>query len=163
MFDGSSIAGWKAINKSDMALIPDAATAVMDPFAAQSALILFCDVAEPSTGEPYMRDPRSIAKKAEAYVASTGVGDAIYFGPEAEFFVFDDVRYEVKMNTCFSSFRRTRGPMSPGASSRRATPATGRRSRAATSRFAGQLGDGPARRNGLDDAGNGPVHGQAPP
>ena len=107
----------------------------MDPFAAQSALILFCDVAEPSTGEPYLRDPRSIAKKAEAYVALTGVGDTIYFGPEADFFVFDDVRYEVKMNTCFYEFSSDEGPTSPGASWRRATPATGRRSRAATSRF----------------------------
>ncbi|HYN37970.1 MAG TPA: type I glutamate--ammonia ligase, partial [Rhodospirillales bacterium] len=114
MFDGSSIAGWKAINESDMALIPDANTAVMDPFAAQSAVILFCDVVEPSTGEPYLRDPRSVAKKAEAYVASSGVGDTVYIGPEAEFFVFDDVRYDVKMNSCFYEFSSDEGPYVTG-------------------------------------------------
>jgi len=99
MFDGSSIAGWKAINESDMLLKPDCETAVMDPFAAQPSLIIFCDVLEPLTGQPYGRDPRSIAKKAQSYLASTGVGDTAYFGPEAEFFVFDDVRYESSMNT----------------------------------------------------------------
>src|SRR5438445_640937 len=75
MFDGSEIAGWKAINESDMVLMPDCSTAVLDPFAAQTSLIIFCDVHEPGTGQPYSRDPRSIAKKAEAYMASTGVGD----------------------------------------------------------------------------------------
>src|SRR5580704_14529544 len=99
MFDGSSIAGWKAINESDMLLKPDCSTAVMDPFAAQPSLIIFCDVHEPLTGQPYGRDPRSIAKKAQQYLASTGVGDTAYFGPEAEFFVFDDVRYESTMNS----------------------------------------------------------------
>ncbi len=98
MFDGSSIAGWKAINESDMALLPDASTAVMDPFAAQPSLILFCDVHEPSTGQPYHRDPRSVAKAAENYMASLGVGDSAYFGPEAEFFVFDDVRFGSEMH-----------------------------------------------------------------
>jgi glutamine synthetase len=93
MFDGSSIAGWKAINESDMCLMPDPTTAVADPFFAASTLSIVCDVLEPLTGEPYNRDPRGIAKRAEAYVASTGVGDAVYFGPEAEFFVFDDVRF----------------------------------------------------------------------
>lgn len=114
MFDGSSIAGWKAINESDMALIPDATTAVMDPFAAQPTLILFCDILEPTTGQPYGRDPRSIAKKAEAYLASTGIGDTAYFGPEAEFFVFDDVRYDVKMNNCFYEFSSEEGPYVTG-------------------------------------------------
>jgi glutamine synthetase len=114
MFDGSSIAGWKAINESDMALIPDAVSAVMDPFAAQAALILFCDVVEPSTGEPYARDPRSIAKKAEAYLGSTNIGDTAYFGPEAEFFVFDDVRFDVKMNQCFYEFSSDEGPYVTG-------------------------------------------------
>jgi glutamine synthetase len=99
MFDGSSIAGWKAINESDMVLMPDAETAVMDPFAAQPSLILFCDVYEPGTGQPYARDPRSIAKKAEAYLKSSGVGDTAYFGPEIEFFVFDDVRWTCGMNS----------------------------------------------------------------
>ncbi|MCX8252949.1 glutamine synthetase [Beijerinckiaceae bacterium RH AL1] len=93
MFDGSSIAGWKAINESDMTLMPDPTTAVMDPFFAAPTLSIVCDVLEPSTGEPYGRDPRGIARKAEAYAAAAGIGDAVYFGPEAEFFVFDDVRF----------------------------------------------------------------------
>jgi len=114
MFDGSSIAGWKAINESDMALIPDTGTAVMDPFYAQSTLILFCDVMEPSTGQPYARDPRSVAKKVEAYLGSTGVGDTAYFGPEAEFFVFDDVRYSVQMDKCFYEFSSDEGPYVTG-------------------------------------------------
>ncbi|MBB4302569.1 glutamine synthetase [Rhodobium orientis] len=93
MFDGSSIAGWKAINESDMCLMPDPTTAHMDPFFGQSTLAIFCDILEPSTGEDYNRDPRSTAKKAEAYLKSTGIGDTVFFGPEAEFFVFDDVRF----------------------------------------------------------------------
>ncbi len=97
MFDGSSIAGWKAINESDMVLMPDLSTAVMDPFAAQPSLIIICDVYEPSTGQPYTRDPRSTAKRAEAYLKSGGFGDIAYFGPEAEFFVFDDVKMESSM------------------------------------------------------------------
>ncbi|HLJ64917.1 MAG TPA: type I glutamate--ammonia ligase [Stellaceae bacterium] len=98
MFDGSSIAGWKAINESDMVLMPDCSTAVLDPFAAQTSLIVVCDVNEPGTGQPYSRDPRSIAKKAEKYLISTGIGDKAYFGPEAEFFVFDDVRFKNNMS-----------------------------------------------------------------
>ena len=98
MFDGSSIAGWKAINESDMTLMPDLATAVMDPFAAQPQLILFCDVLEPASGQPYSRDPRSIAKRAEAYLKQSKIGDTAYFGPEAEFFVFDDVRFKTDMH-----------------------------------------------------------------
>jgi glutamine synthetase len=114
MFDGSSIAGWKAINESDMTLIPDATTAVMDPFAAQSMLILFCDVQEPSTGQPYTRCPRALAKRAEAYLASTGIGDTAFFGPEAEFFVFDDVRYRVDMNHVMYQFDSEEGPYVTG-------------------------------------------------
>ena len=114
MFDGSSIAGWKAINESDMLLVPDATTAVMDPFSAQPSLILFCDIVEPSTGQPYNRDPRSLAKRAEAYLASTGIGDTAYFGPEAEFFVFDDVRYKVAMNTCSYELDSDEGPYVSG-------------------------------------------------
>jgi glutamine synthetase len=91
MFDGSSIAGWKAINESDMILMPDPATAVMDPFAAKPSLILFCDIVEPSTGQFYGRDPRATAKLAEAYVRSSGVGDTVFIGAEAEFFIFDSV------------------------------------------------------------------------
>jgi glutamine synthetase len=92
-FDGSSIAGWKGIEASDMLLVPDPDTAHLDPFFAQSTLAIFCDVREPTTGMPYERDPRSIAKKALAFMASIGVGDTVYFGPEAEFFIFDDVRF----------------------------------------------------------------------
>ncbi|MEI8395742.1 MAG: glutamine synthetase beta-grasp domain-containing protein, partial [Rhodospirillaceae bacterium] len=110
MFDGSSIAGWKAINESDMILMPDASTAVMDPFAAQPMLNIFCDILEPSTGQPYGRDPRSIAKKAEKYMASAGIGDTAYFGPEAEFFVFDDVRFQVEMNKCSYEIDSEEGP-----------------------------------------------------
>ena len=98
MFDGSSIAGWKAINESDMALMPDAATAVIDPFFAQTTLAINCDIHEPLTGQPYNRCPRSIAKAAEKYLQSTGVGDTAYFGPEAEFFIFDSVRFDTTMN-----------------------------------------------------------------
>ena len=93
MFDGSSIAGWKAINESDMTLMPDPATATIDPFFAETTMVITCDILEPSTGQPYNRDPRGIAKKAEAMVKSMGVGDTVYVGPEAEFFVFDDVRF----------------------------------------------------------------------
>lgn len=94
MFDGSSIGGWKAINESDMVLMPDPASAHMDPFFAASTLVLLCDILDPVTGEAYNRDPRSTAKKAEAYVKSLGIGDTVYIGPEAEFFVFDDVKYK---------------------------------------------------------------------
>src|SRR5215207_4959594 len=94
MFDGSSIAGWKAINESDMILMPDPQTATMDPFFSAATMSIVCDILEPSTGEPYGRDPRGMAKKAEAFVKASGVGDTVYVGPEAEFFVFDDVRFE---------------------------------------------------------------------
>jgi len=115
MFDGSSIAGWKAINESDMILMPDADTAVMDPFTAQPTLILTCDVLEPSTGQPYDRDPRSTAKRAEAYMKSTGIADTAYIGPEAEFFVFDDVRFNVSMNHTFYAIDSEEGPYNAGA------------------------------------------------
>ncbi|MFV0475189.1 MAG: type I glutamate--ammonia ligase [Pikeienuella sp.] len=98
MFDGSSIAGWKSIDKSDMKLMPDVSSAYLDPFFAEKTLCVHCDVVEPDTGEFYERDPRATAKKAEAYLKSSGVGDTSYWGPEAEFFVFDDVRYSVAMN-----------------------------------------------------------------
>jgi glutamine synthetase len=96
-FDGSSIAGWKSIEASDMLLMPDPASAHIDPFFAQTTLAIFCDVLEPSTGQLYERDPRGIAKKAEAYMLSLGIGDQVYFGPEAEFFIFDDVRFSNDM------------------------------------------------------------------
>ncbi len=95
MFDGSSIAGWKSIDQSDMKLIPDPASAYIDPFYAEKTLCIHCNVVEPDTGEPYSRDPRGTASKAEAYLKSTGIGDVSYWGPEAEFFLFDDVRYSV--------------------------------------------------------------------
>jgi glutamine synthetase len=93
MFDGSSIAGWKAINESDMTLMPDPDSAYIDGFFSHPTIAVNCDVLEPSTGERYGRDPRSIARKAEAYLQSTGIGDTVFFGPEAEFFIFDDVRF----------------------------------------------------------------------
>ena len=114
MFDGSSIAGWKAINESDMILMPDLSSAVMDPFTAQPQLILFCDILEPATGEAYSRDPRGTAKLALAYLESSGVGDAAFFGPEAEFFVFDDVRFETSMNRSFYEVDSIEGPYNSG-------------------------------------------------
>jgi glutamine synthetase len=92
-FDGSSIAGWKSIEASDMTLMLDPTSAHMDPFFAQTTMAIFCDVLEPSTNEAYDRDPRSIAKKAEMYMKSLGIGDKVYVGPEAEFFIFDDVKF----------------------------------------------------------------------
>ncbi len=98
MFDGSSISGWKGINESDMILMPDPDSAVLDPFFDDTTLILRCDIIEPSTGEGYERDPRSVAKRAEAYLNSTGIGDTAFFGPEPEFFIFDDVKWNVDMS-----------------------------------------------------------------
>jgi glutamine synthetase len=95
MFDGSSIAGWKSIEASDMKLMIDTASAYVDPFYAEKTICVHCSVVEPDTGEAYTRDPRSTAQKAEAYLKSSGIGDVAYFGPEAEFFLFDDVRYSV--------------------------------------------------------------------
>lgn len=101
MFDGSSIAGWKGINESDMILMLDASTAVLDPFYDDTTLILRCDIVEPTTMQGYERDPRSIAKRAEAYMRSTGIADTAYFGPENEFFIFDDVRWASDMQGAF--------------------------------------------------------------
>jgi len=101
MFDGSSIAGWKGIQESDMVLMPESDTAVMDPFADESTLIIRCDILEPNTMQGYERDPRSLAKRAEAYLKSTGIADAAFFGPEPEFFVFDDVRWGADMSGSF--------------------------------------------------------------
>ena len=100
-FDGSSIAGWKGIEASDMLLMPDPNTANIDPFYEEPTLILSCDVIEPGDGKPYERDPRSLARRAEAYLKSSGIGDAAYFGPEPEFFIFDQVRWNVDMTGCF--------------------------------------------------------------
>jgi len=115
MFDGSSIAGWKVINESDMSLKPDLTTAVMDPFAAQPQLIVVCDVYDPVSGQPYNRDPRTTAKKGLAHMAASGIGDTAFFGPEAEFFVFDDVKFSVDMNQSFFRFTSEEGPYVSGA------------------------------------------------
>jgi glutamine synthetase len=93
MFDGSSIAGWKGINESDMILMPDDSTSILDPFTDDATIILRCDIVEPMTMQGYERDPRSVAKRAQEYLNSTGIGDTAYFGPEPEFFVFDDVKW----------------------------------------------------------------------
>ncbi len=102
-FDGSSIRGWQPIHASDMLVIPDPMTAKMDPFYEAPTLVLICNIADPITREAYSRDPRNIARKAEAYLKSSGIGDIAYFGPEAEFFIFDDIRFE---STRFSAFYR---------------------------------------------------------
>ena len=114
MFDGSSIAGWKDISASDMCLMPDPDTITIDPFASQTQAIIFCDTLEPTTGEPYERDPRSTAKRAEAYLKESGIGDTAVFGPELEFFVFDDVRYGVSMNHTFYQLDEQEGPYNSG-------------------------------------------------
>lgn len=101
MFDGSSIAGWKGINESDMILMLDESTAVVDPFFNETTLIVRCDILEPNTLEAYKRDPRSLAKRAESYLKSTGIADTAYFGPEPEFFVFDEVRWKDSINSIF--------------------------------------------------------------
>ena len=93
MFDGSSIAGWKSIEASDMKLMPDVESAYVDPFYAEKTICVHCSIVEPDTGESYERDPRGTAEKAEAYLKSSGIGDTAYFGPEAEFFLFDDVKF----------------------------------------------------------------------
>ncbi|MFT6452401.1 MAG: glutamine synthetase, partial [Halocynthiibacter sp.] len=98
MFDGSSIAGWKSIDQSDMKLMFDTESAYIDPFYAEKTLCIHCSIVEPDTGEAYDRDPRSTAQKAESYLIASGIGDTAYMGPEAEFFLFDDVRYTVAMN-----------------------------------------------------------------
>ena len=99
MFDGSSIAGWKGINESDMILMPDDATAVLDPFTDETTVILRCSVVEPLTGQGYERDPRSVAMRAEEHLKSTGIADSVLFGPEPEFFVFDDVKWHAEMSS----------------------------------------------------------------
>ncbi len=114
MFDGSSVAGWKAINESDMVLMPDTSTAIIDPFFQQTTLAVMCDILDPISGQAYNRDPRTTAKKAEAYVKSSGVGDTVFFGPEAEFFVFDDVRWSTEPHKTGYSFDSTELPVNTG-------------------------------------------------
>ncbi len=100
-FDGSSIAGWKGIQASDMLLMPDPNTAYIDPFFDETTLVLTCDVIDPADGKGYDRDPRSIANRAEAYLKSSGIGDTAYFGPEPEFFIFDSVEWKVGMSGAY--------------------------------------------------------------
>jgi glutamine synthetase len=111
MFDGSSVAGWKSINESDMLLKPDTSSAIIDPFFQQTTLAVMCDILDPISGQAYNRDPRMTAKKAEAYVKQSGVGDTVFFGPEAEFFVFDDVRWSVEPHSTGYSFDSTELPV----------------------------------------------------
>jgi glutamine synthetase len=115
MFDGSSIAGWKGINESDMVLLPDADAAFIDPFMADKTLVLQCDVLEPSTMQAYSRDPRSVAKRAEAFLKSTGIADTAFFGPEPEFFVFDGVRWQNDMHKTFFEIESEEGHWSSSA------------------------------------------------
>ena len=109
-FDGSSIAGWKAINESDMILKPDLSRQVIDPYTSHNTLIIFCDILDAVKKTPYERDPRGIAKKAEAYLKKSGVGDKAYFGPEPEFFVFDDVKIKNEMNEIGFKIDSSEGP-----------------------------------------------------
>jgi len=113
-FDGSSIAGWKGIQASDMLLMPDASSVRMDPFTDEPTLIITCDVIEPADGKGYDRDPRSIAKRAEAYLQSSGIGNVAYFGPEPEFFVFDSVTWNVDMSGCSVKINSSEAPWSTG-------------------------------------------------
>ena len=114
MFDGSSIAGWKSINESDMILMPDPESVFIDPFTVQPTAVLFCDIVEPSTGQLYTRDPRSTAKRAEAYLQYSGIGDKAFFGPELEFFIFDDVRFEQTATSAFYSVDSDENPSNSG-------------------------------------------------
>lgn len=114
MFDGSSIGGWKGINESDMILLPEAATAVIDPFFEEATLNIRCDVIEPTTMQGYERDPRSLAKRAEAYLKSTGIADGALFGPENEFFIFDSVRSAANVNGCFYEIDSVQGAWNSG-------------------------------------------------
>jgi glutamine synthetase len=113
-FDGSSIAGWKGIQESDMILMPDASTALMDPFYEQPTLMIRCDVIEPSTMQGYERDPRSLAKRAEAYLKSTGIADSSMWGPENEFFIFDSVRHGSSMSGCYYEVDSTQAAWNSG-------------------------------------------------
>src|SRR5215813_2815757 len=113
-FDGSSIRGWQPIHASDMLVVPDPTTAVMDPFTAIPTLTLICNIVDPVTKEDYSRDPRNIARKAEAYLKSTGIGDVAYFGPEPEFFILEDVRYGQDQHSGYYFVDSTEGQWNTG-------------------------------------------------
>ena len=114
-FDGSSIRGWKAINESDMLVMPDPATAVMDPFTEMPTLSLICDIVDPITREDYGRDPRAVARRADAYLKSTGIADTAFFGPEAEFFVFDSIQYDQNQHSGYYFIDSAEGRWNSGA------------------------------------------------
>ncbi len=133
MFDGSSIRGFQAIHESDMALVPDLSTSRVDPFRKDKTININFFIQDPITGEAYSRDPRNVAKKAEAYLASSGIADTAYFGPEAEFYVFDDVRFETRSNAGYYYIDSEAGAGTPAPSRRAATGATRSATRAATS------------------------------
>jgi len=116
MFDGSSIRGFQAIHESDMKLMPDPKTAFVDPFRAEKTLVMNFSIVDPFTGEPYSRDPRNVAAKAEAHLKSTGIGDTVFFGPEAEFYIFDDVRFETKQNAGYYYIDSLEGAWNTGRS-----------------------------------------------
>jgi glutamine synthetase len=125
-FDGSSIAGWKGIQASDMLLMPDPNTAYIDPFFDETTLVLSCDVIDPADGKGYDRDPRSIANRAEAYLKSSGIGDTAFFGPEPEFFIFDSVEWKVACPARTTRSSPKKVPGRPTRSSKAATPVTAR-------------------------------------
>ena len=164
MFDGSSIAGWKSIEKSDMKLMADPASAYVDPFFAEKTLCLHCSVLEPDTNEPYERDPRGTALKAEAYLKQTGIGDVSYFGPEAEFFLFDDVRFSNRPNKvsfeidAVDAAWNTDTDYEMGNMGHRA-----RRQGRLLPAAAGRRRPGHPRRDALDDEAHGDEGRQAPP
>src|SRR6476619_6585114 len=133
MFDGSSIRGFQAIHESDMKLVPDVRTAYVDPFRKEKTLVLNFSIVDPFTGDAYSRDPRNIAAKAEAYLKSTGIADTAYFGAEAEFYVFDDVRFETKQNASYYFIDSVEAAWNTGREEGVATRATRRATRAATS------------------------------
>ncbi|OYV55362.1 MAG: glutamine synthetase, partial [Legionella sp. 21-45-4] len=116
MFDGSSIKGWQKIHQSDLALLPDLSTIMLDPFYQESTLILRCDVVDPDSGQPYARCPRSIAKRGQRYLQSTGIADDVLFGPEPEFFLFDDVRWDTSINSAFYHLDAEEGQWNSGQS-----------------------------------------------
>lgn len=114
MFDGSSMKGWQQIHQSDLALIPDLSTAVLDPFYQDQTVVIRCTVRDPSTGNDYDRCPRALAQRAEAYLKASGIADTVFFGPEPEFFIFDDVRWQTEINSAFYEINSEEGSWNSG-------------------------------------------------